>query len=80
MPTESQEKVEAAAPETAIINQYGDPSALVPHASGGALFGWIREQLQPDAKPQVALDKSERIHFYPAPENPLPHLGPPASN
>jgi hypothetical protein len=81
MPTELQEKLEAAAPETAIINQYGDPEAFVPQAAGGALFDWLRVQLQPDAKPQVALDKSERIHFYPAKEvNPLPRLGPPASN
>jgi hypothetical protein len=77
MPDASQERLEAVAPETSLINQYGDPGALVPHASGGALFTWLRTQLQPDAKPQVALDKSERIHFYPAAPSPLPRLGPP---
>jgi hypothetical protein len=73
--------LEDAAPETAIINQYGDPAALVPHASGGALFAWLSTQLKPDAKPQVALDKSERIHYYPASAvSPLPPLGPSTKN
>jgi len=77
MPDASQERLEAAAPETAVINQYGDPAALVPHAANGVLFDWLRAQLQPDAKMQVALEKSERIHFYPAKAvNPLPPLGP----
>lgn len=76
MPDASQEQLEAAAPESALINQYGDPAALVPHASGGALFDWLRSQLQPDAKPQVVLERSERIHFYPKAASPLPELGP----
>ncbi len=80
MPDAAQEKLEAIAPETAVINQYGDPAALVPHASGGALFDWLRSQLQPDGKPQVALGKSERIHFYPKTPGPLPQLGPPTEN
>ncbi len=80
MPDASQERLEAVAPQRAIINQYGDSAALVPHASGGALFDWLRTQLQPDAKPQMALDKSERIHFYPpAAVDPLPKIGPTAS-
>jgi len=78
MPDRLQERLEAAAPPIASINQYGDPGALVPRAAGGALFDWLRAQLQPETKPQVAVDKSERIHFYPAEnENPLPPLGPP---
>ena len=66
MPEASQEKLEAVASNATLINQYGDPAALVQHVSGGALFAWLREQLQPGVKPQVALEKSERIHFYPA--------------
>lgn len=65
MPDECQENLEAAAPETTEINQYGDGAALVPQAQGGRLLDWIKSQLQPDAKPQVALDKSQRIHFFP---------------
>lgn len=74
MPDELQERMEAAAPETTLINQYGDSAALIPHASGGALFIWIKGQLKPDTQTQVAQGKTERIHFYPAkaPENPLP--------
>jgi hypothetical protein len=80
MPDASQERLEAAAPDSALINQYGDPAALVPHASGGALFDWLRSQLQPDAKPQAVLERSERIHFYPKAPSPLPELGPAAKN
>lgn len=77
MPNESQERLEAAAPPKAVINEYGDPAALMPHASGGALFVWLRTALQPNAKPQVALAKSDRIHFYPAASvDPLPPIVP----
>jgi hypothetical protein len=81
MPDELQERMEAAAPPRAIINQYGDPSALVPHASGGAIFEWIHAQLQPGLAPQVAQESSQRIHFYPASTvSPLPPLGAPAKD
>lgn len=65
MPDVAQEHMEAAARESTEINQYGDPAALVPQARGGRLLDWIKAQLQPDAKPQVAMEKSQRIHFYP---------------
>jgi hypothetical protein len=81
MPDASQERLEAIAPEKAIMNEYGDPAALVPHASGGGLFVWLHAQLQPDAKPQVALEKSERVHVFPAMgDSPLPPLGPQSKN
>jgi hypothetical protein len=77
MPDSSQEHLEAAAPSTAIINQYGDPAALVPHASAGEQFAWLKTELQSKAKPKVSLVKGERIHFYPpANVNPLPPLVP----
>lgn len=74
----SQERMEAAAPPSSIIYQYGDPAALVPHASAGALFAWLKTELQPKAKtPQVALAKADRIHFYPpASVDPLPSIAP----
>lgn len=65
MPDAAQEHMEAVAKESTEINQYGDPAALVPQARGGRLLDWIKAQLQPDAKPQVAMEKSLRIHFYP---------------
>jgi acetyl esterase/lipase len=77
MPDDSQAKLEAAALRTTVINRYGDPAAMAKRASNGALFAWLREQLQPNAKPPVALAKSQQVHYFP-PEtvNPLPPLVP----
>ena len=77
MPDASQERLEAAASPTTIINEYGDPASLAAHAPIGAMFGWLRSELQPNAKANVAVAKSERIHYFP-PEsvNPLPPLVP----
>jgi len=73
MPDEAQESMEAAAPQTAEIDQFGDAAALVPAAANGKLLEWLRSRLAPDAKPQVAMEASQRVHFYPpkAPANPL---------
>jgi len=66
VPDVVEERIEAAAPDIAEINQFGDGRALVPAAAGGRLLDWIKTQLQPDAKQGVAAAKSERVHFYPA--------------
>ncbi len=73
MPDEAQEALEDVSPDRAEINQFGDGAALVPAAANGRLLDWIKSQLQIGAKPQVAMDKSQRIHFYPpkAPSSPL---------
>lgn len=80
MPDGSQDRLEAAASPTAIINQYGDQASLVAHAPIGVMFGWLKAELQPNSKPKVVLAKSERIHTFP-PEsvNPLPPLVPAAA-
>jgi hypothetical protein len=77
MPDASQARLEAAAPATVAIIQYGDPASLSAHAPVGVLFGWLRNQLQPNAKPPVILAKSERVRYFP-PEsaNALPPLVP----
>lgn len=77
MPDASQERLEAAAPPTAIINQYGDMASMAANAPVGVLFGWLRAELQPSAKPTVTLAKTERVHYFP-PENvnPMPPLVP----
>ncbi len=74
MPDAAEEHLEAVAPDFAEIDQFGDRAALVPATANGRLLGWIKTQLQPDAKPHVAMEKSQRIHFYPAkaPVAPLP--------
>lgn len=74
MPDGSQERMEAAAPQRVIINQFGDSSALVPHA--GALFTWIHGQLHEEQGKAVAVEDSERVHIYPSlAVNPLPPIG-----
>ncbi|MBZ5501192.1 MAG: alpha/beta hydrolase [Acidobacteriia bacterium] len=65
MPDAAQEHLEAAAPDTAEINQYGDSAALFPAAANGRLLEWIKAQLQPGAKPPAAIEKSQRIHYFP---------------
>jgi hypothetical protein len=65
MPDASQEKMEAAAPEFAEINQFGDRTALFPMVQGGKIFTWLQGKLDPNAAPAQALAKSERVHFYP---------------
>jgi dienelactone hydrolase len=70
MPNKSQEMLEAAAPDVAIINQYGNGRAFFGAQPGMTLFDWMKEQLKTDSKPQIAQEKSERIHFYPAVEAP----------
>lgn len=64
-PLTAQKAIEAAAPENAEINQFGDSAALVRGEGGGALFDWIKEQVKPGANLKtVATD--QRVHVYPA--------------
>lgn len=70
MPNEAQDKLEAAAPEFALINQYGNKRSFMTYQPQSLLLYWLKEQLKPDAKPQVVAAKSERIHSYPAIESP----------
>jgi hypothetical protein len=72
--------VEAAAPERATINQFGDSAAFMSHNPSGALPAWLQEQLRPGSNPLVAKDKTQRIHTYPAEaeKNPLPPIPMPA--
>jgi len=65
MPDAAQENIEAAAPEIAVINQYGDAAALVPAAMNGRLLGWLKEQLKPSTTERASVEKSQRIHFFP---------------
>jgi hypothetical protein len=74
VPQASQERMEAAVPPITEINQIGDFRALVPLAAGGRLFDWLRAQLKPDAKPHLAADRSQRVHFYPALTESLPRV------
>ncbi|HXX21326.1 MAG TPA: hypothetical protein VEJ46_18155 [Candidatus Acidoferrum sp.] len=81
VPETVQKKIEAAAPDRAEIDVYGDgPAFLRSMAADGQTFGWLKDQLKPDAKPASVTDKSERVHYYPPagpPPNPL--MSPPAA-
>ena len=66
MPDESEEKMEAAAPEMAEINKFGDSAALFPKVTGGRLLDWMKGHLAPDSASQTMPPKSERVHDYPA--------------
>lgn len=78
VPEICQKNIEAAAPDTARIEQFGDGRAFVSAmASGGLLFRWLKDQLKPDAKPGSVSDKADRIHYYPAAPSGDPSMGAP---
>ena len=66
MPDGAQEKLEAAAPDFAEINQFGNGAAFLAFDSPGNLFEWMKGQLKTERKSQTVSEKSQRIHFFPA--------------
>jgi hypothetical protein len=77
MPDKAQEKLEAAAPDFALIDQYGNGRAFLATQASISILSWVKSQLGPTQQP-VPLEKSARIHFIPAmqpktPEN-LPNF------
>ncbi|HJZ63239.1 MAG TPA: hypothetical protein VKD70_02895 [Candidatus Acidoferrum sp.] len=71
IPDGAQEKMEAAAPEFAVVNEYGNGRAFLTMQPGFAALDWIKDQLKErKALKRVTVEKSERIHFYPAIEKP----------
>lgn len=62
-PSPAQEQLEAAAPDRARIEQFGNNRALYPNAAGGHIFDWMKDQLRSDGK--AVADNSPRIHYYP---------------
>lgn len=81
MPTADEEKMEAAAPEFTVINQFGNKQSFLTNMPQPMLLNWLKDQLKPDAKPQAVVAKSERIHFFPPMDSP-PQWSPlaPSSN
>ena len=80
VPEVCQKRIEAAAPDTARIDQFGDGHGfLASMTTGGLLFRWLKDRLKTDAPPVQPLAESERVHFYPAaPGNPLSPSSAPA--
>jgi hypothetical protein len=75
-PASSQEKLEAAAPPFAVINQFGNRLSFLTNERPITLYDWIKEQLKPGSKFQVVAEKSERVHFFPAVDAPKPENWP----
>ena len=64
-PDEAQKKMEAAAPSSAVVDEFESGKAFVPVSAGGKVFDWIKEQLQPIPAPAIAA-YSPGVHFYSA--------------
>lgn len=64
VPAATQKKIVEAAPDRAEINQFSDYRVWMSIEHGLGIFGWLRQELQPVAKPKVSEDKSKRIHFF----------------
>lgn len=73
MPDDAQEKLEAAAPDFAVINEYGNGRALMASQPSTSLFQWMKDRLRGDGETAVAAKESDRIHFFPAVETPVEH-------
>lgn len=66
LPEIVRKKIEAAAPDKAEIDQFGDGHAFVMSMrAAGRSFAWLKDQLQPGASPVILADKSQRTHYYP---------------
>jgi len=71
IPDMAQERLEAAAPEFAVVNQYGNGRALMREQPPIATLDWIKEQLKAGTKlTRQAAGKSARVHVFPALEKP----------
>jgi len=84
IPDTAQERLEAAAPEFAVVNEYGNGRALLATQPPFATLDWIKDQLRPEKKlTRTAGEKAERVHFFPAVEKPAeakwPNVGGPGS-
>jgi hypothetical protein len=75
IPDECQKRIEAAAPPTSIVDQYGNARTFYPASAGGKIFDWLKDQLRPDGKATSVAANSPGVHYYPPIEQPaLPAL------
>jgi len=71
IPDAAQGKLEAAAPEFAVINEYGNGRAFLTAQPSFAALDWLKEQLRGSANAKrVASEKSAQVHVFPAIEKP----------
>jgi hypothetical protein len=75
IPDECQERIEAVAPATSIVDQFADARTFYPASAGGKVFDWLKDQLGSDAKATTVASNGPRVHYYPPLEQPtLPTL------
>jgi hypothetical protein len=71
IPDSAQEKLEAAAPDFALINEYGNGRAFLQVQPSLATLDWIKDQIKSGADPvRSNAERSARVHFFPAVEKP----------
>jgi hypothetical protein len=64
VPNKVQVKMESAAPDTAVIYQYGDDLALIRQTAGGGSLDWLKKQLLADPAEKVIANRQENTHFF----------------
>ncbi|HEY2120592.1 MAG TPA: hypothetical protein VGH37_15485 [Candidatus Acidoferrum sp.] len=64
VPDKVQLKIEAAAPDTTVIYQYGDNLAMIRAAAGGGSLDWMKRQLKPDSPEKVVANREVNTHFF----------------
>jgi hypothetical protein len=77
VPVKAQEKIEAAAPATALVNQFGDELAFRNATTSGRAFDWVKMQLKADAPAVLTADRQANTHFIPAQGRTLPDANKP---
>lgn len=65
VPAETQKMIAEAAPDRAEVNLFKDYRVWMSIEHGPEIFGWLRRELGPDAKPKILASKSKRVHFFP---------------
>ena len=68
IPAESQAAIEAALPDTAELDQYGDSRAFLKVAPG-KVFDWIKEAIGPGSDGKPVMAQADNRRFHPAAAN-----------
>jgi len=63
-PADTETKIAQAAPNRAEINQFKDYRVWMSIQHGPEIFGWLRQQLQPDAQSGSLESRVKRMHFF----------------
>lgn len=75
IPDICEERLEAAAPPIAIVDEFGDIHAFYPVSAGGKVFDWLKFQLEPNSKVLTVAANAPGVHYYPPAAGPsLPTL------